>query len=273
MKTDKKLLQIISNETKNSIDQLPVVTPSIFASIFSNLAKQYNVTLENESGLSQDLIQTECEHLTKMQSQASENANILTQNTSKAIHAIKEKDDKLLHEILEETEKLKHEIEKLKESVYRDELTHLYNRKWLHDNYIDHTTNELNCDGMLAVIDLNYFKIINDTHGHIIGDKVLIFVANQLKKTSYSAIRYGGDEFLLLIPSDVSPATATERIHNLREDITTKSLKAHDSTFKVSFSFGTSIFKKGDNLVTIIEVADQNMYKDKLAIKKRITGI
>jgi diguanylate cyclase len=273
MKPDDRILQIISNETKDSIDKLSVVTPSIFASIFSKFAQEHNASIENEDELSHDLMKLECSNLTKMQAETSKNADILSQSTSKAINAIKVKDEALLNQVLQETEKLRLEVEKLKESVYKDELTNLYNRKWLHDKYTDDNASKFTTSGALAIIDLNYFKIINDTHGHIIGDKVLIFLANQFKKTSYPVVRYGGDEFLLLIPNNVTPSIAAKTIHELRENIITKKLKAHESTFKVSFSFGLTSFKTGDELALVIEEADKNMYEDKIAIKKRITGI
>ncbi len=270
---DKKILEVISNETKDSIDQLNVVTPSMYASIFSEFALKHNQTIENEEELAHDLMKTECSNLTELQDQASKSVQVLSKNTSKAIHAIKEKDNNILNDILKETESLRYEIEKLKASVYKDELTHVYNRKWLHDNYIDEESQLFKTNGILAIIDLNYFKQINDTHGHVIGDKVLIFIANQLKKIDKNIVRYGGDEFIVLFDNNFSLKNIKQLLHETRETILTKKLKAHDTTFKTSFSYGITPFKKGDELGTVIELADKNMYKDKIEIKKRITGI
>ena len=136
MAEDKQLLQIITNEALDTITQFDIVTPSIYASIFSKFAQEHNQEIENEDELSHKLLEQECSNLTQLQSETSKNANILSQNTDKAITAIKDKNETLLNEVLKETEDLRREIEKLKESVYHDELTHTYNRKWLHDNYI-----------------------------------------------------------------------------------------------------------------------------------------
>ena len=272
MKTDDALLKIISNETKNSIDQLPIVTPSIFASVFTNFAKKHNHNFENEFELSHDLMEIECSALTALQSQASKSAKTLSDSTDRAISAIQEKDEKVLKEVLEETRKLRKEVEKLRESIYRDELTHAYNRKWFHDNYLN-DKGKLNSTGVMAIIDLNYFKIVNDTHGHVIGDKVLIFIANQFKKTSYPVVRYGGDEFLILFPSGITQDQALKKLDKLRENVLLKKLKAHDETFKTSFSFGTVFFEEGNELNSAIEIADKNMYEDKISIKKRIPSI
>jgi len=273
MQDNKEVLHIVSNETKNSINQIPVVTPSMYASIFSKFASNHDAKLDDEKELAQDLMLMECSNLTDLQTQASKSAMQLSNSATKAIDAIKAKDESLLNDVLKETENLRREVEKLKEAVYKDELTHVYNRKWLHDNLLEDGSEKFKEDGTLAIIDLNYFKLVNDTFGHIIGDKVLIFIANQLRKTKYSVIRYGGDEFIVMFSKRVSSNQALSSLKTLREDIITKKLKAQDSSFRVSFSYGTCEFKVGDELASTIELADKNMYEDKIQIKKRVTGI
>ncbi len=171
--TNNETLRIISNETKDSIDQLHIVTPSIYASIFKEFASNHNTEIDNEQNLSTDLLQIESLTLTNLQVEVSKNVESLSSSTVKAIGAIQDKDELKLAEVLEETKKLKAEIEQLKISLYKDELTNVNNRKWLHDNYVDHDTRKFQEAGVLAIIDLNYFKIVNDVHGHILGDKVL----------------------------------------------------------------------------------------------------
>ena len=272
-KNEKKILEIISNETKDSINQLNIVTPSIYASIFSKYAYEHDEVIDNEKDLALDLLKTECTVLTQMQEQAAKSADKLTKHTDKAITAIKEKDESTLSSILEETQALRSELEKLKEAVYKDELTHSYNRKWLHDTYLDDKGSTFNRNGVLAIIDLNYFKLVNDSFGHIIGDKVLIFIANQLKATHFDVVRYGGDEFIILFPPEITPKKAENLLNELREKVITKKLKAHDTMFRASFSIGIEIFKKEDELATVINNADKKMYADKESIKQRITNI
>ena len=271
--SENEILRIVSNETKDSIEQMSVVTPTIFASIFSEFAKKHDADIQNEEDFSRDLLQQECSTLTDLQTTTSTNAQSLSQSAVKAITAIKDKDETTLNEVLKETQDLRAEIEKLKESVYKDELTNVYNRKWLHDNFLLKDTNEFKKSGTLAIIDLNYFKIVNDTQGHIIGDKVLIYIANQLKLSRYEVVRYGGDEFIVMFPDNITDSTAKKILNKIRENVISKKLKAHDTVFKTSFSIGVHSFKGGDNLSQTIETADKNMYEDKLKIKKRITGI
>jgi diguanylate cyclase (GGDEF)-like protein len=271
MEKDNNLLKIISNETKNTVNNISIVTPSIYESIFSKIALEHHADLENEKELSQTILDLECSNLEKLQALVATNAVQLSQNTSRAIDAIKSKDDSILKEVLLETQLLRKEIENLKESLYRDELTNAYNRKWFHDNYTDMLN--FKKDGSMVLIDLNYFKSVNDTHGHIIGDKVLVFITNQFKKLKCDVVRYGGDEFILLFSKEISKLKAFEIVNEMREDILSKKLKAHDSFFRTSFSIGVSTFKKGYSITKVTEDADQEMYRDKENIKKRITGI
>ncbi len=269
----KQILSIISNETKSSIDQMSIVTPTVYASIFSEFAKEHDEDINDEAIIAQDVMQVACSNLTTLQGETSKNANLLSDSTQKAINAIQTKDETSLSEVLKETQSLKKEIEKLKEAIYKDELTNVYNRKWLHDNLLKENENSFKDAGILVMIDLNYFKAVNDTFGHIVGDKVLIFMANALRKSRHEVVRYGGDEFILFFNKNSSLKAALETLHNIREDIISKKLKSGKDAFRVSFSFGGTAFKKGDALNKVIETADKNMYADKKEIKKRITGI
>ncbi len=273
MSTDEKKLEILSNEVKSSIGMLPIVTPSLYRSIFEEYAKKNHIEIEDENKLAENLLTQQCSKLTTLQDQTYKNANTLSQNTSEAIEAIENKDDETLKQILTETKKLREEVDKLRESLYKDELTNAFNRKWVHDKCLKDHTNTFSENGTLAIIDLNYFKQVNDTHGHIIGDKVLIFITNELKKIGSPVIRYGGDEFILIFKENVPIKKAHTILNKLRDSILSKKLKAHSATFTVSFSFGITAFKDGDLLETVVEQADKDMYEDKIQIKKRVTGI
>ena len=210
MQLDDKLLQIISNEVKDNIYDMDVVTPSIYKSVFSKFADLHNANIENEESITDRLLDEKISHYTYIQNKTSENAKKLGESTDKAISGIMNKNEQLLGEVLKETSELKEEIKKLKESVYKDELTHTYNRKWLHDNILDDKGECFKDSGTLAIIDLNYFKLINDTYGHNIGDKVLMFISVQLKKTKEAVVRYGGDEFIVIFCNNTAEKTATD---------------------------------------------------------------
>jgi diguanylate cyclase (GGDEF)-like protein len=272
MQTDETILKVISNETIESIHDMGIVTPSIYKSIFNKYASEHDTDISQEEKITDTLLNEKILMCQSFQTKNSQSAIQLSDNTSKAISAIKNKDENQLNEVLHETQKLRREIEKLKEAVYRDELTHAFNRRWMNETFIK-DDDILNSNGTLAIIDLNYFKNVNDTHGHIVGDKVLIFIANKLRKTTENVIRYGGDEFIIMFAEDISKEAALAKLSLVREDIIRKKLKAGDASFRVSFSFGAVTYKKDDILGNVIEAADKNMYEDKIEIKKRITGI
>jgi len=270
---DEKALEVISNETKNSIDEINIVTPTIYTDIFLKFASSHNTNIDNEGKITDYLLSKKISQFTDLQEATAKNAKKLSESTDKALLAIKDKNETILREVLEETQNLQREIERLKKSVYRDELTDVFNRKWLHDYCLEDESQRFKESGTLAIIDLNYFKTINDTYGHIIGDKVLIYIANQLKKMNESVIRYGGDEFIVIFSASITKENAHAKLTKIREDVVKKHLLVKESSFKVSFSFGVHEFIKNDILTDAIELADGNMYEDKIQIKKRITGI
>lgn len=272
-KADEKILQVISNETKSTIGDMCVVTPLIYTDIFSKFASSHNADISEENKITDNLLSQKIALFTSLQDSTSKNAKKLGESTDKALSAIKDRNEATLQEVLKETQELQREIERLKKSVYKDELTNTHNRKWLHDYCLEDDSQNFKQDGTLAIIDLNYFKIINDTYGHIIGDKVLVYIATQLQKTKENVVRYGGDEFMILFCSLTAKEKAISIINRIREDVISKHLIVKESSFKVSFSFGVCEFKKGDILSDTIEAADSNMYEDKIQIKKRITGI
>jgi len=272
MKVDDEILKIISNETITSVNEMNIVTPSIYKSIFTKNASNHKIDMDDEERLTDSILDDKISTYQKIQENTNNNALQLSENTDKAITAIKEKDETKLSEILQETQALREEIQKLKEAVYKDELTHIYNRRWLHDNFLD-SNDKLIKNGTLALIDLNYFKDINDKFGHVVGDKVLIFIAYQLSKIEHDVVRYGGDEFIIIFSDKFTKKQALESLKNVRETILQKKLKADNASFKMSFSIGLSEFTKDSSLAEIIDLADKEMYKDKNQIKKIITGI
>lgn len=273
MNDQERLLKIITNEIKSSLEKYDVVTPTLFNTLFHQYIKEHNLFIEDENILTKNLLDAEYSTLTNLQTQTSKNVSLLSDSTSRAITAIQTSNEAVLNEVLKETQSLKEEIEKLKKSIYLDALTKTYNRKWLQDHYTKDDSFQSIRSGTLALIDLNYFKEINDTYGHVVGDKVLTYLAAEFLKLNHPVIRYGGDEFLIMFDSSITLMQAEKMLTKIRENILKKKFKSADKTFTVSFSFGLQEFDKGSSCVNILEAADKNMYEDKVAIKKRIMSI
>ena len=148
-----------------------------------------------------------------------------------------------------------------------DALTGLYNRRRLFQHL-----NELIAQGQqhwrphsLVLLDLDHFKQINDSHGHVVGDAVLRQVAARLQQALRAqdmAARYGGEELLLLLP-DTTQAAALELAERLRQAIATMRVRCDPVQLSVTASFGVAQLQPGQSAEQWIERADLALYRAK----------
>ena len=123
----------------------------------------------------------------------------------------------------------------------------------------------------VAMLDLDEFKRINDTYGHAIGDDSLRIIAhcmkNELRKTDFLA-RFGGDEFVILFP-ETTLELASQVIDNLLKRVVMCRIPVRPQQFEsLSVSFGLANFPAdGDDLMTLIKLADDRLYHHKEMIK------
>ena len=149
------------------------------------------------------------------------------------------------------------------EFSYLDKLTGLYNRAYL-DYMLENSTRERNNLGGI-MIDVDYFKDINDTYGHSYGDEALIDVARVLtfaKPDKAVATRFAGDEFIILVKS-----TKEKELQKIIESIRDE-LKMFNETeerrYKLSLSLGYSIYEPAhDSIDNFLKHMDDNMYEEK----------
>lgn len=150
------------------------------------------------------------------------------------------------------------------EASITDPLTGVYNRQYLIKNNRKHT-------GQFAtLLDLDHFKLVNDTEGHEMGDKVLCKFVDLLKESLSNdtvIIRLGGDEFLLIFPFYYNQCEITNKITDIQSDFE----KIFHKYPYLSFSFGLSIMN--DNFSETTKQMDQSMYDQKKRKKlSRNTG-
>ncbi|MEA3523466.1 MAG: GGDEF domain-containing protein [Campylobacterota bacterium] len=236
--------------------------------IFNKLAKLHALDLEEEELQANKALDDKLEEILSIDEIATKKVDQLDKSTKKAVSAIVDKNENLLNETLSETQALRLEIEALKCSLYKDALTKVYNRKWLNVEVLDKDEKFIH-NGFIYLADMNYFKYINDTYGHIAGDKVLVYVSNHLQKLDADIVRYGGDEFLVIF-NDKSEADVSNNMNLNRETLLKKQLKFHQHKFSTSYSYGGLAFHHGDTFAELIEQADVLMYEDKEKIKQRV---
>lgn len=165
--------------------------------------------------------------------------------------------------------KITKEIKRLNEMVIKDELTNCYNRKYLNEVLPVNIIKNINEGKNLAVcmMDIDEFKSINDTYGHLCGDAILKEVGRILnlsvRKNIDYIIRYGGDEFIIVL-NDMEYKNAINRIERIKTKLENKVFKYEDNLINLTSSFGISFL--GENLKdykSLIDYADKMLYKSK----------
>lgn len=144
-----------------------------------------------------------------------------------------------------------------------DALTQVYNRRYISDQ-LDHLAQESNY--AVVLLDLDYFKKINDQYGHDIGDIVLKRVANLLKvgvREQDIVGRFGGEEFILILKNTTLPQ-AVEIAERCRISIENEIVELNDAqTLHISASFGISLAKPDASKEQITRWADEALYQAK----------
>jgi two-component system, cell cycle response regulator len=161
------------------------------------------------------------------------------------------------------------------QSVLLDELTQVYNRRFLKEIF-ERSINELErtkAPFSLALLDLDLFKNINDSYGHLVGDQVLKNFAQYLKKNIRSSdfvFRYGGEEFAVLL-ADCNDKESVEILTRLLEEYSQQVFENGTDSFHITFSGG--VFFINDPQVTLLAAlksADEALYKAKEQGRGRI---
>ena len=152
--------------------------------------------------------------------------------------------------------------EKLRGMADRDLLTNAYSRRSLYD-FLETEIHRVRRHGdPLSVImfDVDHFKEINDDHGHVVGDRVLVAIAELVREEMRGfdrLARYGGEEFLIITPN-TNLRRAVTLAERLRTSIATASF---DTVARVTCSFGVCQFERQEDADTLVRRADDLMYK------------
>lgn len=169
--------------------------------------------------------------------------------------------DQTINELKLEVEKLKLENERLKNELYFDSLTNIHNRRIL-ENLSDFDS--------IIMGDIDHFKKINDSYGHLKGDEVLMAIGELLNKNIRDTdivCRWGGEEFVILLKNCTDQEAYNKAIY-LKEKIS--ELKELFG-FEITMSFGISNFLFEKPMKNAIEEADKALYKSKRTGRNKVT--
>lgn len=174
---------------------------------------------------------------------------------------------------------LQSEIKRLKNISFIDAATEIYNKRYLQIRLEEEFARARRYDSPLSsiFIDLDNFKSVNDTYGHIIGDRVLKEVASVLEDLCRSEdvlVRFGGEEFVILM-SDTGNSEAVVLAERIRKKIEEHLFSYGDINISVSASLGVSTLNNGDfeyvsDPEQLIRMADRAMYMVKQNGKNNI---
>jgi diguanylate cyclase (GGDEF)-like protein len=121
----------------------------------------------------------------------------------------------------------------------------------------------------IVLMDIDNFKRINDTHGHLVGDQILEAVGRRLQDSVRNGIvgRYGGDEFLIGLPG-CTKETTERRAQEISDRLMADPISTSDGKIKISISYGTAVNSDPISLDSLIGLADRALYRQK-EIRKR----
>lgn len=180
-------------------------------------------------------------------------------------------------EVLEHNTKI---LEEMRYKAIHDNLTDLYNRSFFTEQLkqaLDRAKEDEYFGGVLF-IDLDNFKIINDTAGHQVGDELLILIAKRLKNEVDDlgiVARFGGDEFVILIDNiSKNYQESIDKLYYITQKIVNSintDFIFNDKVYSVTLSIGIAIFSKdSDSVMDILKYADSAMYEAKKRGKNNI---
>jgi two-component system, sensor histidine kinase LadS len=200
-------------------------------------------------------------------------ANLRTENES----LVRNANEQLERNVSKRTQELSLALEqlaeansRLRESSRRDSLTSIYNRRHFHEVFeqmISQAHDQQQPLGV-ALLDVDHFKRINDTHGHLVGDECLRYVAsiieNSLPSGRALVARFGGEEFVIALPNSNEINTA-EFAEYLRQLIETRPYKDAELSIAMSVSIGIYTMRSDERISTdeLLHYADDALYAAK----------
>ena len=167
--------------------------------------------------------------------------------------------------------------DKLEQLAILDPLTKVYNRRFGMERLKEEFGRSLRTSAPLGVLmlDIDHFKKVNDTYGHLVGDQVLIAISQIIKNNIRKGdilVRYGGEEFLALLPgaSTVGIQKVADKIRRYIEEHT---ITHNQQEIKVTISIGGTSFPEyqTDDVENIVSLADENLYHSKETGRNKVT--
>jgi len=198
-----------------------------------------------------------------------------TKKREEATHSLQSSLDTMAKEMTQ----LRQEVARLNDEASTDALTKVSNRR-AYDIAIERavSASKMNSTSLsLLMLDIDHFKRFNDQFGHVIGDKVLRFVASMLQKHvkgNDTVARFGGEEFAVILP-ETSYIDALSVAENVRKRISAQVLSDSAENKKlgsVNVSIGVALYRYGESPEEFVHRTDKCLYKAKGSGRNRVVG-
>jgi diguanylate cyclase len=179
----------------------------------------------------------------------------------------------------QEIKRLKGELIRARDEVVLDPLTRVLNRKGFDERLSEMLALPLTADSTncLVMLDIDHFKKVNDSHGHVMGDRVIQALGEVLRSCvpdkQHAVARYGGEEFAILLPNctlDSSFALAQTVLKKTRS-MKIRDRRTQEVVLTVSISGGVTAMQAGDDAQSLIARADGALYQSKQNGRDRVT--
>jgi len=177
------------------------------------------------------------------------------------------------------SDRLRHNVQLSLEMAITDQLTGLHNRRYM-SRHLDNLLAQARKSGKplaFLIMDIDFFKLVNDTHGHDIGDEVLCEFAKRIAANVRGidlACRYGGEEFVVVMP-DTDVAYAYSVAERLRKSIETTPIEISRAPGKLSITISIGIAESendNDSAEDLLYRADQALYRAKKTGRNRVVA-
>jgi diguanylate cyclase (GGDEF)-like protein len=258
-----KTISHINESNLHSIDEAKHLFTSTYKDIAQDSLSSYkdtNIQFEQIAQMHEQTV-NECSDLINLPELTNRFNEIQTHMSDEV-----KKANKIIMQLVEQ-------VKTLEETSNLDALTKVYNRRAL-SAYLDEicSREDVNYELHLLILDVDDFKVINDTYGHVAGDKILIFLANILKKTLRDGdkiFRYGGEEFVIVLNriDNIHCKSIADRLLNL---VRKNKLIYKGQNIRVTMSVGTTKYKEQDTPDTLLSRADKALYKAKNSGKNQM---
>ena len=279
------MIQELVKKTLEELDKASKEAyPLYYRNVFNDLAEVEGLELDDKltlkDNINEQLLKTSKEttdYISKQNREIENHSKNLVEDVEvtnkheETVKLVKEFEKDLANKLAKyqnKIEQLNNELEKAYEELHIDSLTKSYNRKALEEdlNKILKAGKTKKLDFFIIIIDLDHFKKINDTYGHLVGDFVLIKFVQLIKKSirgSDKVYRFGGDEFVILF-NRIDKKIIELIANKILAKISSTKLKYKENIISLTTSLGISCHKKGDTVDTIIKRADEALYESKI---------